>query len=106
VNIVGGSNKARAFYKSLPTNSRLKNEIDEALELLKFNANIGNSIEKKKIPKEYRKEYDLNNLFRHKLGDGYRLLYTILSDKKVKTCSVIEIMSHDDYEKIFGYGSD
>lgn len=106
VNNVGGSAKAREFYNSLPDDSRLKKEIDRARELLKSRADIGDKIEKKKIPKEYVREFGINNLFRYKLREGYRLLYTILSDGKVKTCSVIDIMDHDAYEKLFGYSSD
>ena len=106
VNNVGGSDKARAFFNSLPNDSRLKKEIDQAKELLKSRTDIGNKIEKKKIPKEYIRDFAITNLFCYKLGDGYRLLYTVLSDGKVKTCSVIDIMSHEDYETLFGYGSD
>lgn len=105
VNNVGGGPKARRFYDSLPSDDRLKKEIDQAKELLKSRADIGDKIEKKKIPKQYVK-FGINNLFRYKLREGYRLLYTILSDGKVKTCSVIDIVDHDAYEKLFGYGSD
>ncbi len=106
VNKVGGSPRAREFYNSLPKDGRLRKEIDQANELLKDKADIGDKIEKKKIPKEYVKDFAIDNLFRFKLGEGYRLLYTILSDGKVKTCSVIDIVDHDAYEKLFGYGSD
>lgn len=106
VNNVGGSDRARKFYKSLPEDSRLKKEIDLAKELLKSRADIGDKIEKKKIPKEYVREFGLDNLFRYGLGEGYRLLYTVLSDGRVKTCSVIDVLSHSEYEKLFGYGSD
>lgn len=106
VNKVGGSPKAREFYNSLPKASRLKKEIDQASELLKDKADIGDKIERRKIPKEYIRDFSIDNLFRYKLGEGYRLLYTILSDRKVKTCSVIDIVDHDAYEKLFGYGSD
>jgi len=105
-NNVGGSPTARRFYCSLPKDSRLKKEIDHANELLKDKADIGDKIEKRKIPKEYTRKFAIDNLFRYKLGEGYRLLYTILSDGKVKTCSVIDIVDHDAYEKLFGYGSD
>lgn len=105
-NKVGGSPKAREFYNSLSKDSRLKKEIDQANELLKDKADIGDKIEKKKIPKEYIRDFAIDNLFRYKLRDGYRLLYTILSDGKVKTCSVIDIVDHTAYEKLFGYGSD
>lgn len=105
-NKVGGSPKARQFYNSLPKDSRLKKEIDQASELLKDKADIGDKIERRKIPKEYIRDFSIDNLFRYKLGEGYRLLYTILSDRRVKTCSVIDIVDHDAYEKLFGYGSD
>jgi len=86
--------------------SRLKKEIDQAKELLRSKADIGNKIEKKKIPREYKREYGIDNLFRYKLGEGYRLLYTVLSDGNITTCSVIDILSHSEYERLFGYYPD
>lgn len=72
VNRVGGSDRARAFYHSLSDDSKLKKEIDQANELLKSKADIGNKIEKRKIPRVYVDEFAIDNLFRYKLREGYR----------------------------------
>ena len=43
---VGGSKEFAAFYKSLKPNDPLKNNIDDAMDLLKQNPTIGDRIRK------------------------------------------------------------
>jgi mRNA-degrading endonuclease RelE of RelBE toxin-antitoxin system len=72
-------------YNSLSAPSPLKKSIDAALDKLKENPLSGDKIQKKLWPKKYMKEHEINNLFRYPLVDGYRLIYTIVGDKKTVT---------------------
>jgi len=54
-------------------------------------------------PDKYVKKHDITNLFRYQLPDGYRLVYTIMSQGKEITCVLLEVFNHKEYEKRFGY---
>jgi len=70
---------------------------------LNENPLAGNKIQKNLWPKKYVKEHKINNLFRYPLVKGYRLTYTIVSDKKTTTSVILEALNHDDYDELFGY---
>ncbi|MBI5051328.1 hypothetical protein HZC08_01075 [Candidatus Micrarchaeota archaeon] len=51
---------------------------------------------KKKLwPKDYIRKYQIDNLWKYDLPDGWRLIYTIRADQ-VR-------FDHKEYEKRFGY---
>lgn len=93
------------FYNSLNHTNQLKKDIDEAMDGLKINPFIGDKIEKHLWPKRYKKEYAINNLFRYPLRKGYRLIYTLVSDKESTTTSsvILDAIDHGAYDKLFGY---
>lgn len=91
------------FFGSLPKNDRFYKEIDDILELIKDNPQIGNRIQYEKIPKCYIAGYDVPNLFRVQLNKGWRLVYALTGKQDQKTVYVLEIFDHKDYEKRFGY---
>lgn len=91
------------FFGALPKNGRFYSEIDNVLELIKVNPQIGNRIRYERIPKCYITAYDIPNLFRVELGRGWRLVYSLTGKQEQKTIYVLEILDHKDYEKRFGY---
>lgn len=91
------------FFGALPKNGRFYSEIDNVLELIKVNPQIGNRIRYERIPKCYIAAYDIPNLFRVELGRGWRLVYSLTGKQEQKTIYVLEIFDHKDYEKRFGY---
>lgn len=99
---VNGSPDFMKFYTSLPPNHELKKHIDDAMDLLKLDLFRGNKIEKKLWPKRYIDEHGINNLFRYQLPKGYRMLYTIVSTDET-ICLLIEVLTHKEYDKLFGY---
>ena len=73
----------------------IKNKID----LMKENPFYGDNIKKQLIPKKY----NVPNLWRVGLTGYWRLLYTIRGDEIEVICFVLDIMDHDEYNKLFGY---
>lgn len=91
-------------FKSLPENEILKKHIKRAIESIKENAFVGTRIPKRLFPKEYIAKYNITNLWKYDLPDGWRLIYTLVSPTKVEIVSVIlEWFDHPNYEKRFGY---
>lgn len=84
-------------------NKELYDFIDRAMDDLKANPACGIQIPNKLIPKEYIKNYKINNLWKYNLPNAWRLLYTIKANEVLIVSVVIEWLSHKDYEKRFNY---
>ena len=78
---------------------QLLKSIKQKTEFVKANPFYGDNVPKKLIPKEYR----VGNLWRVELTGYWRMLYTIKGDQIEVICFVLDILSHDDYNKKFGY---
>ena len=90
--------KGTSFYQ------QLLNAIEREKEYLKQNPERGTHIKKKLIPKLYINLYGVNNLWKIDLPSFYRMLYTIdTSGKTVINSIILNIVDHDQYNKIFGY---
>jgi mRNA-degrading endonuclease RelE of RelBE toxin-antitoxin system len=100
---VYGTKEFVILYKKLNPNDQLKKPIDDAMDLMKANPTIGDRIEKRLWPRQYVRKYDINNLFRYEIGSNYRLIYTIVSDSNRIVCLLLDVLSHKDYDKLFGY---
>jgi len=65
---------------------------------------VGGHIHKSLIPTSLKRKYDINNLWRLELPGGWRALYTIASKPGMKPkVSILRIVSHEDYERLFRY---
>ncbi len=84
-------------------NQTLLNSIKRVLELLKDNPQYGFHIKKKQIPKEYIKEYEVNNLWKCNLAGYWRLIYTIKTEELEIIDVVLDIIDHKTYDEKFGY---
>ena len=62
-------------------NKQLYNFIQRAISDLKKNPMCGVKIPRKLWPKGYIKKYQIKNLWKYDLPDGWRLIYSILEDK-------------------------
>jgi len=103
-NVTFISEKLEKTFDSIPENETLKKHIKRAMENLKENAFAGTRIPKRLFPKEYLIKYNITNLWKYDLPDGWRLMYTLVSPSKVEILSVIlEWFNHPDYEKRFKY---
>lgn len=82
---------------------RLRKAIDAVLDDLKKDPACGIKIQKRLWPREYLKAFGITNLWKMNLPDGWRLIYTIISDETTTVCMIIEWLPHKEYERRFGY---
>ena len=91
--LLGGKTEDKQLYEFL---NRAFKDIEE-------NAFCGIRISKKLIPKEYKKEYGVDNLWKYNLPNAWRLLYSIAKEEVIIVSIVLEWMDHKSYERKFGY---
>lgn len=87
-------------------NQILFNSIKQKIEFLKCNPQYGIHIAKNKIPKEYIRRYDVNNLWKVNLSGAWRMIYTLRGDRIEILAIVLDLLSHKDYERKFKYNKD
>ncbi|MBS3071466.1 hypothetical protein J4408_00590 [Candidatus Pacearchaeota archaeon] len=77
---------------------QLLNSIKQKIELVKSNLFYGDNIKENLIPKKYQ----VSNLWRVELSQFWRMIYTIKGDQVEIICFILDIVSHPEYNKIFG----
>jgi len=79
--------------------------INQKVELIKVNPHYGNGVAKKLFPEEYKKRYNITNLFRVELPAFWRMLYTLTEgESNVEIIAfVLDVLDHNKYNKKFGY---
>jgi hypothetical protein len=102
VQVVSTKN-VRELYHNPKTQKFLKDQIDIAAELMEQDKNVGNYIKKKPWPDRYVKTHDVSNLYQYPMGDYHRMIYTVRGTEKVKNYQILDILTHPEYERIFGY---
>lgn len=78
---------------------QLLRSINQKVEFLKANPFYGDNILKRNIPFSY----NVQNLWRVELSQFWRMLYTINGDRIEIICFILDILSHKEYDKKFGY---
>lgn len=92
------------FLKSLNPDHRFRKWIGDMEAVLKENMFAGEPIRKKLIPAPYIEGYGVNNLFRYAHPEGYRSCYTLIKIDNVGVCPIVlNLLSHREYNRIFGY---
>ena len=67
---------------------------------------LGDSIRKDRIPRELRRRFGVENLWRAELPGGWRLLYTIAAKVDVRPeVRILRILTHKEYDRLLGYGT-
>lgn len=89
---------ARLLKETGPKN-KISKWIDDMKEVLRENMYAGELIRKSQIPKQYSDRYAVNNLYRYSHPEGFRSCYTIIDGCPY----ILDIMSHPEYDKVFGY---
>jgi len=78
--------------------------IGDMEKVLKENMFAGDQVKKDRIPKCYIQRYGVNNLFRYEHPEGYRSCYVVSYVDGIGVCpTILDILSHGHYNKIFGY---
>ena len=96
------------FYNKLKTNPQKNKAILEALnngkqQLENSDYLLGANHKKDTIPKSYIQKYSLQALYHFDMPDSYRLMYTVRRALDGKEALFLELLSHDEYNKLFGY---
>ena len=77
--------------------------IEKGIAKLVDNYQAGQKIQKRLWPRYYVQRYGVNNLWRLRLSDYWRMIYTVIG-KRVRIIAVIlEVLDHKEYSKRFGY---
>ena len=100
---VVGTVEFRRFFEKIPRTEPRRKELVSAFKILKENCLSGNKIPHKLWPQVYIKKYGIKNLWRFEMKQGCRMTYTILEEKGALIVCIIEVFSHNDYEKKFSY---
>ena len=77
--------------------------IDKGIAKLVENYESGQKIRKNLWPKYYMEKYGLNNLWRLRLDDDWRMIYTVIGDQIRIIAVILEVLSHKEYDNRFGY---
>ncbi|MFH1834899.1 MAG: hypothetical protein ABH851_01785 [Methanobacteriota archaeon] len=92
-----------SLNKGKPGDKQLYGFINRAIDDLKENPTCGIKIPKKLWPKTYIKKYNITNLWKYDLPNGWRLIYTIETDEIMIVAIILEWFDHKKYEKRFNY---
>ena len=88
----------------LRKNHRKRKWITSMKKTLEGNHLSGEHIQSRIIPRHYLEKHKVNNLFRFSLPEGHRGIYTLIEFENKGVCPVIlDVFSHKEYEKMFGY---
>ena len=77
--------------------------IERAISDLKKKPMCGVKIPRKLWPRGYIKNYQIKNLWKYDLPDGWRLIYSIFENEIMILNLILEWFPHKEYERMFGY---
>ena len=98
------SDQLEKDFNKLKDNDPIKKGIIRAIKDLQQNAFTGIQIPKRLFPKQYIQEYEIKNLWKYDLPNGWRLLYTVTAENEVELISaILEWFDHKNYERKFNY---
>jgi len=86
-------------------NEWLKDKAGKAFFELKADYGVGDKVSKDRWPRYYKQTWGLNNLYVHNLGPDWRLTYTLVWEGPGITVLCLEILTHKQYDRRFGYGT-
>jgi len=77
--------------------------IDRGMARIIEDYESGQKIQKKLFPEYYKDKYGINNLWRLKLDNSWRMIYTLVGQRIRIIAVVLELLNHKKYNKRFGY---
>jgi len=98
------SPELKELLDSLEPDHKKKKWIKDMKITLLNNMLEGEKIKKEQIPKYYIDLYEVNNLFHYSHPEGFRSCYTLHNFDSLGVCPfILDIRSHPEYDRIFGY---
>lgn len=101
--VIFADERVERDFNNLKEEDWLKKALRKAINDFKENAFYGERIRKEIIPKQYIKDYQINNLLWYPLPNAWRLVYSVFADEKELIAMIIEYMDHKEYERRFHY---
>lgn len=66
----------------------------------------GDNIRKNLIPRDLKRLFGIENLWRAEVPGGWRLRYTIVAKVDVRPeVRILRILNHKEYDRLFGYAT-
>lgn len=107
IHVTFGEKKTEDEFETLKEgkfqDKKLYEFIDRAIGDMKKSPTCGIKIPKKLWPKSYITDYDVTNLWKYDLPNGWRLVYTIKEDDILILNIILEWFNHKEYERKFKY---
>lgn len=107
VEVIVDKRSKKKIDKTLRKNSSVNIAFKKAVIRLENNYRLGQQIPRERFPKEIVKEFHPTNLYVYDLiksHPGWRLLYTLTPDGKVKILVVVlKLLNHHRYDRMFNY---
>jgi len=98
------SEELESFLKDFDSNHKFNRWIADMKSVLKENMFAGDCIPKRQIPNHYKRRYRINNLYCYRHPEGFRSCYSLLLYEGLGVCPLIlDLKTHSEYDKIFGY---
>jgi hypothetical protein len=94
-----------AYFKTKREDPLLYKFLDRATDDIKADPKCGIEIPKSLIPKVYLQKYGINNLWKYKLPNAWRLVYSITGNDIEIIAILLEWFPHKEYDRRFGYKS-
>lgn len=82
---------------------RLREKVEDAFTELKAHYEAGRKVARDLWPKYYRRRWGITNLYVKRVGPDWRLTYTLVSGAAGIEVFCLEILSHHEYDRRFGY---
>lgn len=90
---------------TVSANDPIKSKVDQVIDEMKHDKNLGDYIKKKPWPDKYLKTHEVTNLYRREIGGNHRLIYTIRGRKEDKVYQLLDLLTHKEYDRLFGYST-
>lgn len=94
---------SKSLEKLQSKDPSLYRHFENAIRNIQEDPICGIKIKQNLIPKEWKKKYGINNLYKYNLPNAWRLLYSLIGNNVEIIAIVLGCFSHKDYERIFGY---
>jgi len=77
--------------------------IANALRNIQEDPVCGIKIPLRLIPKEWKKKYSINNLYKYNLPNAWRLFYSLIGNQVELIAIILGCFNHKEYERKFHY---
>lgn len=84
-------------------NEWLRKKADAAFSEIQGHYEVGDKVSKDRWPRYYVTTWRIDNLYVRNLGPDWRLTYSLVSEGAGISALCLEILTHKEYDRRFGY---